>query len=133
MKTILRLCLLFLLLTSRSFVFAGPQITPVSGQACYDPVYGNVYQTVVTGTTFDYDINYSGLYTDLACSNKSALGAVGSCTLRSMGVDFPRGYLFTIITYIACPLDTNLPVLFIILAGFGFIILRRRSLNGVSD
>jgi hypothetical protein len=113
-------------------VFAGPQITPVPGQACYDAVFGNVYQTIVTGTTFDYDVNYSGLYTDLACSNKSALGGFGSCTLRSGGLDYPRGYLFSIITYMACPLDTYLPLLMIILGGFGFYMLRKRSLNIVS-
>lgn len=124
MKNFFRLCSLFIILISSNPSFAGPKITPVPGAACYDAVFGNVYQTVVTGTTFDYDINYSGLYTDLACSTKSALGSFGSCTLRSGGIDYPRGYLFTITTYIACSLDDYVPILILLVAGFGFFILR---------
>lgn len=130
MKNFFRLCLLFIILIYSNSLFAGPKITPVPGPACYDAVFGNVYQTVVTGTTFDYDINYSGLYTDLACSTKSALGSFGSCTLRSGGIDYPRGYLFTITTYIACPLDDYVPLLMILVAGFGFFMLRSRLYHG---
>lgn len=130
MKNLFRLCLLFIFLISSNSLFAGPKITPVPGAACYDAVFGNVYQTIVTGTTFDYDINYSGLYTDLACSTKSSLGAFGSCTLRSAGIDYPRGYLFTITTYIACPLDDYVPFLMILIAGFGFFVLRGRLYQG---
>lgn len=130
MKNIFRLSLLFIILISSNPLFAGPKITPVPGAACYDAVFGNVYQTVVTGTTFDYDINYSGLYTDLACSTKSALGAFGSCTLRSNGIDYPRGYLFTITTYIPCVLDDYVPISIILVAGFGFFLLRRQLYQG---
>lgn len=126
MKPTFFLWLLFLMLMSSNPLFAGPKITPVPGPACYDPVFGNVYQTVITGTTFDYDVNYSGLYTELNCSIKSALGAAGSCTLRSGGIDYPRGQYFTITTYIACPIDSYIPLLFILATGLGFFAIRSK-------
>lgn len=128
MKSIFFFSLLLFILISGGKSFAGPKITPVPGPACYDPVFGNVYQTVVTGTTFDYDINYSGTYNELACSVKSSLGASGSCTLRSGGLDYPRGQYFTITTYIACPIDSYMPLLLIMATGFGLFVIRKQAI-----
>jgi hypothetical protein len=116
---------LTLLLLTLQFAFAG-YVTPVAGKACYDYVYGNVYQTVVSGTTYDYDINYSGQYSELSCSNKTALGPVGSCTLRSMGVNYPRGRLFTITQYLPCPIDDEHWILIIPLVCCSFFYLRKK-------
>ncbi len=122
--------LLFLVFSFQK-IFAGPYVTPVPGSACYDPTFGNVYQKIVSGTTYDYDFNYSGAYTQLSCSNKTALGAVGSCTLRSMGIDYPRGRLFTIIQYSPCPvpIDDYAWILFAITCCLGYTYLRKDKIH----
>ncbi|TCD26395.1 hypothetical protein EZ456_13955 [Pedobacter psychrodurus] len=85
------------------------QNPPTAGNACYYPNFGQIYQTIYSGNDFVYD-NGNGPYTFLACSNKTALQALGTCRVRipdgqPQGGNYYPGQLFTIIQVIPCDLD----------------------------
>jgi hypothetical protein len=107
------------------------QSPPQSGKACYYPSFGLIYQTLYQTGTNDFIYNNgNGPYSYLACSNKTALGVLGTCRVRiptgqPQGGSYYNGQLFTINQVIPCPLDGYL--LYILLAGslIGFVMIRR--------
>lgn len=123
------LSLLFLLLFSiciTAVTFA--QSPPKTGNACYYPSFGQIYQTVYNGNDFVYD-NGNGPYSYLQCSTKTALQASGSCRVRipdgqPQGGNYYPGQLFTITRIIPCPIDNYVFLIFM-----PILLIALKSLN----
>jgi len=109
------------------------QSPPQTGNACYYPPFGQIYQTLYATNTNDYIYNSgNGPYSFLACSRKTALQALGTCRVRipngqPQGGSYYNGQLFTINQIIACPLDVYTCFLLLATGAVGVLYLRKSS------
>ncbi|WP_316803166.1 hypothetical protein [Pedobacter nototheniae] len=123
----LLLLLLFVICISTASQAQSP---PKAGSACYYPSFGQIYQTVYSGTDFVYD-NGNGPYSYLQCSNKTVLQASGTCRVRipngqPQGGSYYPGQLFTITKVIPCGIDDYAFLLMIPAAAVAYISFNKR-------